>query len=437
VPLPSGTTRLRYDRLDVLTEEVVMAAAADDAVVALRRVLEGSRWRLGPSRETSEGVVTVFEGPAGRLTTAVRPGASGSIIGLGLAPCDLLSVEPGDLESVYLDGVPAPPYCRLVGYDRDGEEGAEERWSAACADLDLVAEGLTRRWSARDWRVADRRSERRSGALDVTVDPAAGGPLDVSARAVVPDGWQGGAGTGAADVALSREKAERRPTSGLSLLWPDVAVPPGSDAVSLDMDPGAAWPVVETYQVEGRSWLAWFRVALPGLGWEHERDVRTDEAELGVFFAGGEELRIGAPVARPDRLTVARRRVCDSGEPVIATEPGAPARHLADMPVYPGAGFTDYRDPDERYSLTCSGMDELAAWYRDAMERGDWALAVTVGPEDRFERTLHFVRPGERHLPPEQRTAWGEVVLRRVWPYHYEIVLRRDPTGVRPFASAP
>jgi len=135
-------------------------------------------------------------------------------------------------------------------------------------------------------------------------------------------------------------------------------------------------------------------------------------------------------------VRLARRRVCPGDAPVPPTGPSEGARHMGEMPVYPGAAFESFSGTEESYQVTCAGLDVLVGWYRATMERGDWALAGTVGPEDRFERRLLFVRPDEKALPPERRSAWAEISLERPWPYHYRIALRRDPGGITP-ASLP
>jgi hypothetical protein len=100
--------------------------------------------------------------------------------------------------------------------------------------------------------------------------------------------------------------------------------------------------------------------------------------------------------------------------------------------VYPGASYAGFDGAEEQYRLTCADLGLMADWYRSVMEQGDWRLAFTEGPEDAFNRLLHFVRPGEVALPPAARTAWAEVVLERPWPYHYVLRLRRDPGGILP-----
>ena len=116
---------------------------------------------------------------------------------------------------------------------------------------------------------------------------------------------------------------------------------------------------------------------------------------------------------------------------------GDRARFLAEMAAFPGASYEWYADGVERYLVRCTSLDQLQDWYRQAMERGDWSLAMIVGPGDPFARTLSFVRPDERSVPPGLRTAWAEVALERTWPYSYRLSLRRDPDGILPPGPGP
>jgi hypothetical protein len=156
-----------------------------------------------------------------------------------------------------------------------------------------------------------------------------------------------------------------------------------------------------------------------------------------VFYRDGEELLVSASPDNGSTVAIGRRRTCPTGDAVPVPDEGGRARYLAEMPVFPGADFQSYEDGAEDYVVRCTSLEQLEDWYRRALERGTWAMAMIVGPSDPVTRTLTFVRPDERALPPDQRTAWAEVTLARPWPYTYRLLHRRDAAGAVPGTAAP
>ncbi len=436
--LPAGAVRLRYDRADLLPEEFGFALTAAEARLAVERALGRDGWRETSVQASEVATLLRFRRGEEAALVSVRPvGLEASEVGLGATDCEPLSlagpVEPPSGQSVYLSDVSAPADMRLVGYERDALAGtAAERWLGTCSDLDLVLAGHLGRLRGAGWRLSLGAPDRRPGGASLQLGLPTGLPLSVEFR-TVPDG--------AAEAMIRRPEAARRlPTARASLLWPDVPLPPGSDAWQLTTETADGWQWRERYRVPAAmagSLASWYRSEMMESSWRFDR---LDPADLGpgqVYYRDGEELWVQPRPGPAPEVSLARRRTCAGAEPVAPPALGQPARWLAELLVYPGAELEDFAVPAERYRTRCAATALIADWYRTMLERGNWALVSTLHPNDPSQRLLTFARPWERTWPPEQRTAWAEVEIERLWPYHHRIVLRRDPTGILPGAGAP
>jgi hypothetical protein len=434
VPLPAGLVRWRYDRSDLLSEE--LRTFQDPA--AVRDALAGT---LGTAGWVADGEVrlgavwlTRFVRGEEALLSAVRPLPDGSAeIGIGVTGClPSATVAAGEehATSIYLAGVPAPPGARLVSYEQQPQPS--ERWEIECQDLDLAAVLYRDRFETAGWRpvVSAESSDgvrREPAALSLQLaSPDDEAPITVS---LVP------LGGGRLALTLTRDGSGRAKPAGHSLLFGDLPLPDGSDALRLERDLPDGWSFREHYRLsDAMAKLApsWFRHQMASPPWQFERLEPAVSGSAQVYYGGGEELVVAFGNEDGPAVIVSRRRVCASDRPHAPSPVGQPARRLLEVPVYPGATYDGFRDPEERYRATCADLGVMADWYRTAMERGDWVLAATEGPQDPLERRLLFVRPGELGVLPALRTAWAEVVLSRPWPYHYRIDLRRDPAGIGP-----
>lgn len=429
-PVPEGAIRWRFDAMDLLVEEVRVPRPAAGVAEEMEALLARSGWRPDAGADLAAARLVRYAGPSGGLLVSVGAvGPDSSEVGLGTTDCLDDMTAAGSGASVFLDGLPAPPRSRLEGYARDGPSGAVEDWRGACMDLDLLEAGLAVSWRQLDWPAPREHRLRSAGRLESVVEPVSGPPFTLKAR-VLP-----GAAVSARFV---RDPSGRRIPAGRALASADLPVPPGADALRFERD-ADGWAARETYELPDPPTdpAVWVREATLALGWSLERLTRTADGADVVFFGDGEEVLAETRAGGPSRLVLSRRRVCATGLPVPVPAEGGQARRLDEVPVFPGAVFSGGSAIEERYEVRCSSLDQMAAWYRAAMERGRWALAMTVGPEDRFARKLLFVRPEERSLPPELRTAWAEVSIERSWPYQYVLVLRRDEGGVRPLAVQP
>ena len=426
VPLPAAAVRWRFDRSDLLAEEVHLALPLDAAREAVDRVLAAAGWRSGQAVRLAGATVARYTGGPTPLLVSFREATpERTEVGLGDLDCLAAVTRAAWAESVYLEAVPAPADSEISGYARDAPDGSTERWRAGCHDLDLMLAEATAAWAARDWVMPLPERRRGPGSLRLVGQPGDGPAVTLEARALP---------AGQVEVLLTRPAAGRRAASGRSLLFADLPLPAGADAREFVHDPRGAWTWRETYDVlpAAPALLAWFRQPMAAFGWRHERTFQDDTGPAAVYSSAGEELLLTAPGTDGTRVEIRRRRVCSSGEPVPVPAEGGRARHLAEMPVFPGAAYDGFEAPVERYRVQCTSLDQLGAWYRAALERGNWVLAMVVGPEDPLERTLVFVRPEERSLPPERRSARAEVVLERAWPFQFVLHHSRDAAGVRP-----
>jgi hypothetical protein len=243
-------------------------------------------------------------------------------------------------------------------------------------------------------------------------------------------------GGGTLSLKLEQDASGRRRPEGSSLLFDDLPVPHGVDVLSMERDLAEGWDFRERYApvVAIEDLSAWYLTAMADRGWVFERlEPRAGDAAQ-VYHADGEEILIGFVdgAGASTEIVLSRRRVCESGAPVAVAPEGPEARRLLEVPVYPGSEFVGFSLPEESYEVTCASLDGVTDWYRAAMEAGDWRLAAIEGPSEPLQRRLLFVRPSEVGLPPEERTAWAQVDLERLWPYLYAIRLRRDPGGIKP-----
>jgi len=432
VPLPPHVERWRYDRADYLTEEWRLPLDPEAAGAAMAELLADFGWRETAAVDVGAARMIAYSDDRQSVVIGLwsRPGGE-SELALGRGEC--LPADDGGgtaawrSTSVYLADVPAPPGARLTGYRRGAVEAkALETWTSDCADIDLLTAALSGRLASGSWSQPLSLAARYPGEGHVVALPADDSdPVSFALRSLD--------GSSAIDIALSRAESGRRLPTGASLLFDDLPLPPGADARELQIDTADGWGYSELYALpEGLDGPPFFKEAMPANGWTFERGSAIEaDSPLQVYFADGEEVIVAFPASVPGTVRLARRRVCESAEPVPPDDVGTPSRHLLEMQVYPGAQPTGYAGGSERHYLACAGLDLVSQWYRTAMEAGDWSLAGTVGPDDPFHRELLFVRPGERPLPPEERTAWAEVLVDRDWPYQYTLTLRRDPGGVR------
>lgn len=426
LPLPPGAVRWRYDRSDVLAEELRLSSPAAQAAHELDAALAAEGWlRQDETALTGARLWRYDLDDRVPILVTVRPLAEGGTeVGLGTTDCVSRSSAGSHAESVYLEGVPAPAGSTLTAFDREPDGGGVERWLSPCQDLDLLIASAVSSWSTRGWSAVASGSRRGAGSAYLFGTSAPSTGVGLEARALP---------AGAVDVRLMRPADGCRPTSGVSLLDSDLPVPTGAESEQLRIEAADAWPQRETYGVpDGVSrTAAWVGPAMVALGWLPEReDAATSAAQ--VFHRGGEEVLASITADEGVRLTWSRRRVCPSDQIGSVSSDGGRARYLAEMPVFPGATYDWYLDGVEEYVARCTSLDQLEDWYRRALERGDWSLATVVGSGDRFTRTLVFVRPAERSLPPALRSAWAEVKLERTWPYSYRLRHTRDSTGVLP-----
>jgi hypothetical protein len=435
VPLPAGGSRRRYDRADLLVEELAFDGSPADVTTRLVDLLASQGWAAEGAFARSDATVTVFARGAEHVLASAR-GLPGGATELGVGSVDCAAAyersrgRPERTECPYLDGVPAPPETWIAGYAARAPAGeATERWAGACLDLDDFRRVLASRLAVRGWSLVPGDATRAPGTLHaVAAPPDDAEPITVDARPLSGGGLE---------VLVARAAAGRRPVAGTSLLFDDLVVPPTADAFSLTTDVTGDWAFDETYVVDAAAAPAldrFFRRGMTDVGWRFDR-LEPPGAGPGLVFArAGETVRVDLDRLVEGRAAIglARRRTCTSDQPEIPAGDGAPARHLAEMPVVPGAAYDGLDAARERYRLECASLDGLVAWYRRAMERGPWVLASTVGPEDPDVRVLLFVRPEERSKPPEARTAWAQVQLARPWPYRFTVTLARDPGGVLP-----
>ncbi len=437
LPLPGAVRRVRFDRLDLLTEELEFEGDIAQARRSVVRVLADSGWLL--EREATVGGAEVLGFTSGnepdQVVLSLRSlDGEGAEIGIGRAQCWPVAPEAatGGFWSVYLDNVPSPPGTSIVSFERsEGSVLAIEHWQGACHDLDLLAALYEAAFDSAGWAFhwGDEPGSalREPGRLDFGVSPPEGGlPIAVTARTK---------GDGSLAVTLERDEEGRRRPDGTSLLFDDIPLPRESDPIQMEQNLPDGWHYREWYSVVGAvvsDLPQWFRAELPELGWKFERLEPSGQGPSLVHHAGGEELLVAFGSADDPQVVVSRRRICESEEPVSVPENGSPARNLSEMPVYPGAEFVGFDAPEEAYEVACASLAGLGEWYWRAMERGEWQLAATEGPDDPMRRWLLFVRPDEIELPPAERTAWAEVELIRQWPYQYRISLSRDPGGVQP-----
>lgn len=418
VPIPPSTRR-RYDPLDLVVEEVWVS---DDALVAYQSfssTLTAAGWHPDEDRRYGDLRMGRFVKETERVLLAAWNDLEGigSEVAIGPAGC-LPPPELPATRSVYLDNVPGPPGAQLVGYQRtDGDSLSVESWRQGCIDLDLFG-ALMVAAAGQGW--AAQKEPRIPGGLTLSLVPSVGPTVTVSARPIAG---------GQTAVDLSRHEGGRATTKGSSLLSPDVPLPMVADARSMTVDaPG--WSHREEYDVPAFSAVAaaiWLREHLPTQGWDFERtEPETDGTGL-VFFSGGEELLIELSEGA---IALQRRRACPDGLGRIPAGDAVESRWLLEVPVVPGAAYDGWDGVLERYRLTCADLGLLVDWYRVQMEEGNWALAGT-GIPSATARDLLFVRPAELGTPHEMRSAWANIVLRRAWPYHYEITLSRDPGGIR------
>jgi hypothetical protein len=435
IPLPSGALRWRYDRADTLPEEWRVPLLPAETAEVMAILLEQEGWEATGTMTMGPAQVQRFTRGRQSVATAVWPTNGGAAeLAVGESGCLPFNGGSGPSAwrelSVYLDAVPAPPGARIVAFDYSSEDDrATEEWLAACTDLDFFTAVLGERLGEAGWTAPPGTAWRVPGGQERTAAPPDDLPGVFYAARTHEDS--------ALRVQVARQAMGRLAPAGSSLLFDDLPLPPGSVADHLRTDTDDGWQFLESYSHGfGGDVVGFYRQAMVERGWAYERGHDFVAGVEEVYFAGGEDVvvRVHHDEAA---LELGRRRVCESGEPVPPGDIGLESRHLLEMPVYPGAVYVGFSDSEETYRVYCADLDLIVTWYRAALERGNWALAGTVGPEDRFHRELMFVRPEERELPPEERTAWAEVMVDRDWPYEYTLTLRRDPGGERPQPGTP
>jgi hypothetical protein len=302
-----------------------------------------------------------------------------------------------------------------------------ERWRSACGDLDVMAAAYQAELLRGGWQLRPDGFRRWPAAVILDFQPlAAGLPAMATLRPL---------GQGGVELSLRRAEAGRRRPERASLLFADVPLPSASDAWHMEVDTVDGWQWRETYRfpadLDSRI-AAWFRTELRATAWRFERLEPAGDGPAQVYGAGGEELLVSFATGTTPTVTLSRRRVCPTDQPVAPPASGSPARRVAEMLAYPGAAFVGFEADTEHYAVRCADTGLVADWYHIMMERGNWLLVSSEYPGDPQRRRLTFARPKEIAWPPERRTAWAVVDVQRLWPYQYAIGLRRDPSGVLP-----